>query len=141
MKVTSHLNSTRTALPKATWLFTTVRLVKMPAQKMGAAWAAKVPIIGLYAKGEDLGLMRKMANHWCSSVAQLFDTVSFYAETVQCPKPKSIQTLYNDLMDRAKGKLPIKNNLFCKCGGNVSVSVRTDRAFFECVKCGEEVEI
>ena len=32
--------------------------------EMGAAWAANVPIIGLYAKGEDLGLMRKMVYRW-----------------------------------------------------------------------------
>ena len=106
--------------------------------EMGAAWAAKVPIIGLYAKGEDLGLMRKMANHWCSSVAQLFDTVNFYAETVQCPKPKSITMLYNELMDRAKSSLPIKN-VKCKCGGSVNVRITDDRAFFECSKCGNEV--
>lgn len=32
--------------------------------EVGAAWASGIPIIGLYAKGEDLGLMRKMMLRW-----------------------------------------------------------------------------
>lgn len=32
--------------------------------EVGAAWGCGVPIVGLYAKGEDLGLMRKMMTHW-----------------------------------------------------------------------------
>jgi hypothetical protein len=32
--------------------------------EIGAAWASGVPIIGLYAKGEDIGLMRKMMLRW-----------------------------------------------------------------------------
>ena len=39
--------------------------------EMGAAWGAKIPIIGLYSKGEDLGLMRKMAVCWFSRVWDL----------------------------------------------------------------------
>ena len=43
--------------------------------EMGAAWASKVPIIGLHAKGEDLGLMRKMVSCWCDDIDQLLDAV------------------------------------------------------------------
>lgn len=32
--------------------------------EMGAAWASKVPIFGLWAKGEQIGLMRRMMTMW-----------------------------------------------------------------------------
>jgi hypothetical protein len=37
---------------------------KDAAAEVGAAWASGVPILGLYAKGEDFGLMRKMIHKW-----------------------------------------------------------------------------
>jgi hypothetical protein len=37
---------------------------KDAAAEVGAAWGNSVPIIGLFAKGEDFGLMRKMMQHW-----------------------------------------------------------------------------
>lgn len=38
---------------------------KDASAELGAAWGMRVPvIIGLTAKGEDLGLMRKMVSHW-----------------------------------------------------------------------------
>lgn len=37
---------------------------KDAAAEVGAAWASGVPIIGLYAKGEDFGLMRRMVMTW-----------------------------------------------------------------------------
>ncbi len=43
--------------------------------ELGAAWAAGVPIIGLWAKGEDLGLMRKMAIDWYYHYRQLLEAV------------------------------------------------------------------
>ena len=43
--------------------------------EMGAAWAAGVPILGLYAKGEDLGLMRKMVSKWFSRYTDLLQEV------------------------------------------------------------------
>ena len=43
--------------------------------ELGAAWAAKVPIMGLNAKGEDLGLMRKMAISWYHRYNVLLDAV------------------------------------------------------------------
>ena len=48
--------------------------------EMGAAWAAKVPIIGLYAKGEDIGLMRKMCSIWVSRYKDLLETVNEHAQ-------------------------------------------------------------
>lgn len=43
--------------------------------EMGAAWASGVPIIGLMAKGEDIGLMRKMAVCWCSRYFEVVEVV------------------------------------------------------------------
>ena len=37
---------------------------KDAAAEIGIAWANKKPIYGLFAKGEDLGLMRKLINPW-----------------------------------------------------------------------------
>ena len=43
--------------------------------ELGAAWAADVPIIGLYAKGEQSGLMRLMVN-WVKTYRELLEIVS-----------------------------------------------------------------
>jgi hypothetical protein len=43
--------------------------------ELGAAWGAKVPIFGLYAKGEDLGLMRKMMTAWYTRYTDLLIAV------------------------------------------------------------------
>ena len=37
---------------------------KDAAAEVGAAWASGVPVIGLWAKGEDFGLMRRMITKW-----------------------------------------------------------------------------
>ena len=50
--------------------------------EMGAAWASGVPIIGLYAKGEDLGLMRKMVTKWHDSIKDILEDVNQYSETL-----------------------------------------------------------
>ena len=42
--------------------------------EVGAAWGASVPVFGLWAKGEQAGLMRKMVA-WCSSVNELMEKV------------------------------------------------------------------
>lgn len=39
--------------------------------EVGAAWARGVPILGLYAKGEPAGLMRKMVAEWFTSFHEL----------------------------------------------------------------------
>lgn len=44
--------------------------------ELGAAWGAGVPILGLFSKGEDLGLMRKMASGWASR----YTDVLYYVE-------------------------------------------------------------
>jgi len=46
--------------------------------ELGAAWAANVPIIGLMAKGEDIGLMRKMAYVWCYRYTEVLEEVERY---------------------------------------------------------------
>lgn len=39
--------------------------------ELGAAYALEINCIGLHAKGEDLGLMRKMISRWFDRVADL----------------------------------------------------------------------
>lgn len=46
--------------------------------ELGAAWATGVPIIGLYAKGEDLGLMRKMVRRWYGRYTELLEAVEAF---------------------------------------------------------------
>jgi len=46
---------------------------KDACMEVGAAWASQVPIIGLYAKGEDLGLMRKMMYCWVNNYLEVLD--------------------------------------------------------------------
>lgn len=45
--------------------------------ELGAAWASGTPIIGLYAKGEDLGLMRKMVQKWFDRYTDLLAMVDY----------------------------------------------------------------
>lgn len=47
--------------------------------EMGAAYGAGVPIIGLMAKGEDIGLMRKMAMRWCHRYTEILDVIDAMA--------------------------------------------------------------
>lgn len=39
------------------------------------AYAKGVPIIGLHAKGEDFGLMRKMVRKWYSNYKELLEDI------------------------------------------------------------------
>lgn len=48
---------------------------KDAAAECGMAWACGVEVIGLYAKGEDFGLMRKMMNHWFERYTDIIDYV------------------------------------------------------------------
>lgn len=50
--------------------------------ELGAAWAAGVPIVGLYAEGEDLGLMRKMAVKWYYRYPDLLAGVEMLSKTL-----------------------------------------------------------
>lgn len=52
---------------------------KDAAAEIGAAWANGVPILGLYAKGEDFGLMRKMFTAWYERYTDVLDAVDKYA--------------------------------------------------------------
>ena len=44
---------------------------KDAAAEVGAAWASGVPILGLFAKGEDFGLMRRMMKAWFNNYLEL----------------------------------------------------------------------
>ena len=46
--------------------------------EVGAAWSLGIPIIGLWAKGEQVGLMRRMV-HWRVNYRQVLETVESYA--------------------------------------------------------------
>lgn len=50
--------------------------------EVGAAWASGVPVIGLYAKGEDLGLMRKMMLRWYDRYTDVIDAVEEIQATI-----------------------------------------------------------
>lgn len=43
--------------------------------EVGIAWASKIPIIGLYAKGEQSGLMRKLMTKWYDDYQQVVSHV------------------------------------------------------------------
>jgi hypothetical protein len=45
------------------------------AAEVGAAYASCVPIFGLYAKGENFGLMRKMIQKWFDRYDELIDAI------------------------------------------------------------------
>lgn len=46
--------------------------------EVGAAYGNGVPILGLLAKAEEVGLMRHMVDHWFSSVSDLVKAVEKY---------------------------------------------------------------
>ena len=46
--------------------------------EVGAAWGCGVPIIGLYAKGEQSGLMRRMMTEWANNYKELLVIVDFF---------------------------------------------------------------
>lgn len=48
---------------------------KDAAAEVGMAYAKGVPIIGLYAKGEDFGLMRKMFSKWFDNFRDLLEDI------------------------------------------------------------------
>lgn len=53
---------------------------KDAAAECGMAFGRGVPIIGLFAKGEDFGLMRRMMLAWCHSYLELVDLVQKMTE-------------------------------------------------------------
>lgn len=48
--------------------------------ELGVAWAFGVPIYGLYAKGEDLGLMRLMVKKWFSRYEELLQAIDEFKQ-------------------------------------------------------------
>lgn len=51
---------------------------KDAAAEVGMAYAKGVPIIGLYAKGENFGLMRKMMHDWCFRYTEVLIMVEHF---------------------------------------------------------------
>jgi hypothetical protein len=48
------------------------------AAECGMAWSCGIPIVGLYAKGTNLGLMRRMMEHWCNGYIEVLEKVKEY---------------------------------------------------------------
>lgn len=51
--------------------------------EVGAAYGSGVPILGLLAKSEEVGLMRHMVDHWFGSVAALLAAVEKYVPSLK----------------------------------------------------------
>lgn len=51
--------------------------------EVGAAYGSGVPILGLLAKSEEVGLMRHMVSHWFGSVAALLKAVDKYVRPAE----------------------------------------------------------
>lgn len=49
--------------------------------EVGAAYGSGVPVLGLLAKAEDVGLMRHMISGWCLSVQELLAKVAAFKTT------------------------------------------------------------
>ncbi len=56
---------------------------KDAAAEVGAAFAKGVPIVGLYAKGEDFGLMRKMVDPWLERYPDLLEHIDGLQDETQ----------------------------------------------------------
>lgn len=57
---------------------------KHASAELGMAYAKNIPIIGLYAKGEDLGIMRHMFTTWYEKYKELLEQVKFMAQQIPC---------------------------------------------------------
>ena len=53
---------------------------KDAAAEVGAAWASGITILGLFAKGEDFGLMRKMISQWFDSYTYMLQIIDRFKE-------------------------------------------------------------
>ncbi|GEM_PF-5218004 len=66
--------------------------------EVGAAWYADVPVFGLWAKNEQIGLMRRMVSAWFSSYEALLDTIATHTTNdnnrCDCQQPVSKGVLY-----------------------------------------------
>ena len=51
---------------------------KDASAECGMAWARGIPMLGLWAKGEDFGLMRKMFSAWFDRHDDLLDCIDKY---------------------------------------------------------------
>jgi len=51
--------------------------------ELGAAWAKDIPCIALFAKGEDLGLMRRMISKWHDRVYDLLLHVDWWENQIK----------------------------------------------------------
>lgn len=50
--------------------------------EVGAAWSRGVPVLGLHAKGEQVGLMRRMVSLWHHHWTDLLTDVATYAKAI-----------------------------------------------------------
>ena len=64
---------------------------KDAAAEVGMAWSRGIPILGLYAKGEDFGLMRKMMDEWFERYTDILKAV----EKIENKPPHYLSTKIN----------------------------------------------
>lgn len=64
---------------------------KDAAAEVGAAWACGVPVLGLYSKGEDFGLMRKMIRVWFERYVDLLNYIAKFKVESLLPAFDKIQ--------------------------------------------------
>jgi hypothetical protein len=70
---------------------------KDAAAECGMAYAQNVPIIGLHAKGEDFGLMRKMMIAWLHDYKDVLNLVdSFAIQAGNSSEPYDNRSNWND---------------------------------------------
>ena len=56
---------------------------KDAAAECGMAFAKKIPVFGLYSKGEDLGLMRRMMVRWFEGYDEMLKEIDAYSEVLE----------------------------------------------------------
>ncbi len=67
---------------------------KDAAAECGMAWAKGIPIIGLHAKGEDFGLMRRMMHDWVNRYTEVLTLVDCFHQVSSddpCPICKELK--------------------------------------------------
>lgn len=86
---------------------------KDAAAELGIAYANAKPILGLYAKGEDFGLMRKMIVAWYDRYPELLKGVEQFEASGETPQVPPANTLWEC---NSCFKLETQNFKCTRCG-------------------------
>lgn len=71
--------------------------------EVGAAWASDVPILGLWAKGEPAGLMRRMMEVWFTDFRELLEALEDLEREIS-PKEPAQKAMHISLTIQEEGK-------------------------------------